>query len=83
MKKVQSKNGKEVYLLTPAEKKKKYQKELKDGFARTNKGGFKLNSNKKGIKLTQKQKDWRAGYIACSIDSGKAFHSKKNKKRGK
>ena len=59
---VKNKKGREVTLLNPSEKGGKFAKELKQGVKRTNKGSFKLDKNKKSIKLTESERAYRAGY---------------------
>lgn len=74
------KSGKEVVLLNPAEKGRKAALELKRGVKMTNAGKFKLDENKKGIKLTDKERAFRAGYLAARNDSAKAFKARQKKK---
>lgn len=76
-----SKKGKEVVLLNPSEKGAKYAKELKQGVKRTNAGGFKLDENKKSIKLTDVERAYRGGYLAAQKDSAKCYNAKKKKKK--
>ena len=75
-----NKAGKDVCLLTPDEKKKKYQRELKENRKRTNSGKFKLDENKRSITLTAEEKAYRNGYISATIDSGKAYHYNRAKR---
>lgn len=77
MKKVQSRSGKDVYLLNPSEKGKKYSIELKWGKALTNNGKRKFDEKTgKQIVLSDKQKAFRAGWLSCQKDSSKAFKAK-------
>ena len=76
---VKNKNGKEVILLNPSEKGAKYAKELKENFKRTNSGAFKLDENGKNINLTKEQRAYRAGYLAHSKDSARAYKAKNKK----
>ena len=68
-----------VTLLNPSEKGAKFAKELKTGFKRTNTGQYKLNKDKKGIKLTAEQRSYRAGYLDARKDSANAFKAIKKK----
>lgn len=79
MKTVKNKKGKMVTLLNPSEKGAKFAKELKTGFKRTNTGQYKLNKDKKGIKLTAEQRSYRAGYLDARKDSANAFKAIKKK----
>lgn len=69
-------NNKEVVLLNPSEKSKKYAIELKHKKALTNLGKRKIDkSTGKQRKLTGKQLAYRAGYLAHQKDSNRAFKS--------
>lgn len=78
---LQTKNGKTVTLLNPAEKGEKFAKELKGGFKRTNSGRFKTDENKKGIRLTNEERAYRSGYLDARKDSANAYNAKKKKGR--
>ena len=78
---VKNKKGKDVVLLNPSEKGAKYAKELKQGVKRTNSGSFKLDENKKSIKLTPAERAYRGGYLDAQKDSAKAYNARKNKRR--
>lgn len=78
---IQSKNGKKITLLNPSEKGKKFAKELKTGFKRTNSGKYKLDKKKKGIKLTDTEKAFRSGYLSAQKDNAKCYNAKKKKKK--
>lgn len=79
---VTNKNGKKVVLLNPSEKGAKYAKELKEGRKRTNSGSYKLDENKKSIKLNDKERAYRSGYLDAHKDSAKAYKARQ-RKRGK
>ena len=76
MKKIKTKSGKTVTLLNPAEKSNKFAKELKTGFKRTNDGHYKLDENKKGIRLSDTEKSYRSGYLDARQDNANAYKSK-------
>ena len=77
MKKVQSKNGKSIFLLNPSEKAKKYSLEIKHKKALTNNCKRKIDEKTgKQIRLTDTQLAFRAGYLAHQKDSNNAFKSK-------
>lgn len=80
--KVKNKDGKVVTLLNPSEKGHKYAKELKYGAKVTNEGKFKVDENRKAIKLTDTQASYRSGYLAAQKDSANAYKARKAK-RGK
>ena len=79
--KVRTKKGNVITLLNPSEKGKKYAKELKTGRKITNSGSYKLDSNKKSIKLTPAESAYRGGYLDAQKDSAKAFKAKQRKRR--
>ena len=79
---ITTKKGKQVTLLNPSEKGAKFAKELKQGVKRTNTGSFKLDENKKSIKLTDVERAYRGGYLDAQKDSAKAYNARKAK-RGK
>lgn len=62
---IQSKSGKKIVLLNPAEKGKRFSRQLKSG------KGFN------GEKLTASQRAFRSGYLAARSDSAKAYKSKR------
>ena len=80
---IKTKTGKSVTLLNPSEKGKKFAKELKCGFKMTNDMSLKLNSNKKGIKLTDEERAFRSGYLTAQSDNAKCFNAKHGKKTTK
>ena len=57
---VKVKNG--IILRNPAEKGKRYARQLKKGYV-----------SETGEKLTDKQKAWRSGYLSARSDSAKAY----------
>ena len=79
-------NNKEVVLLNPSERAKKYAIELMHKKALTNLGKRKIDkSTGKQQKLTGKQLAYRAGYLAHQKDSNRAFrfkHPKYKRKTG-
>ena len=79
--KVESKTGKTVTLLNPSEKGGKFAKELKSGYKRTNDGKYKVDKNKKGIKLNDQERAYRAGYLDAQKDSANCYNAKKGKKK--
>ena len=82
-KKVINSKGKTVILLNPAEKGEKYATELKKGVKRTNDGHYKLDKNKKAIKLTPVQRAYRSGYLDARKDGAKCYKANKSKKSKK
>ena len=80
MRKFVSKNGKDVILLNPSEKGKKYAKELKDNIHLTNDFAGKKDEHGKSIELTKPSRAYRAGYLASRKDSANAYKSAEVKK---
>ena len=80
MRKFVAKNGKDVILLNPAEKGKKYAKELKDNIHLTNDFAIKKDDHGKSIELTKSSRAYRAGYLASRKDSANAYKSAEAKK---
>ena len=79
---VKTKRGKNVRLLNPAQKANKAKLELKTGVKYTNWGEVKLNPKTgQEIVLSEKERAYRAGQVAQSIDNAKAFYAKTNSKR--
>ena len=72
------KNG--MVFLNPSEKGAKFAKELKQGFKRTNSGEFKLDENRKGIKLNSQERAYRSGYLDARKDSANCFKALKRKR---
>ncbi len=77
---VETKNGKKVRLLTPAQKGAKAAVELKRGVAMTNFGEVKRNENGTPKKLTKAQRSYRAGYLDARSDNAKAYNHNKAKR---
>ena len=77
---VKGKNGKRVVLLNPAERSEKFAKELKSNRKRTNDGSYKLDKNKKSIKLTKAERAYRAGYLAARNDGAKVYNAKRRRR---
>lgn len=67
---IRTKNGNKIVLRNPAEKGKRYARQLKSGkVAET------------GKKLGCCDKAYRAGYLAARSDSAKAYNSNKNSRK--
>ena len=77
---VKTKNGKEVRLLTPAEKGAKAAFELKKGVKVTNMGEVKRNPDGSPRKLNKTERSYRAGYLDARKDNAKAFNYNKKEK---
>lgn len=80
MRKVVNRKGKTVTLLNPAEKGKKYAKELKDNIHLTNDFAIKKDEHGKSIALDKPSRAYRAGYLASRKDSANAYKSAEAKK---
>ena len=80
---VKSKNGKEIRLLTPAEKGAKAAYELKKGVKFTNMGEPKLNPDGTPVKLNAVERAYRAAYLDARKDNAKAYNYNKKKKAEK
>lgn len=80
MKIFERKDGKKITLLNPSEKGAKFAKELKQGFKRTNAGSFKLDKNQKAIRLSDKERAYRSGYLDARKDGANCYKAKKHKK---
>ena len=65
---ITGKNGGKVVLLNPAEKGKRYARELKHG----------KNVNTKE-ELTDTQRAYRSGYLSARSDSAKCYNAQQNK----
>lgn len=79
---VKNRRGKDVTLLDPSEKARKFLVELNYDVALTNDGEQKTRKNGKPRTLSDTQKAFRAGYLAHQKDSNKAFkHRHPNYKR--
>lgn len=75
-----NRDGKRIALLNPAEKGDKFAKELKIGFKRTNLGTFKLDRDKNGIRLNDKERAYRSGYLDARKDSANCYKANQKKK---
>ena len=69
---INTRNGKKVVLRTPAEKGKRYARQLKSG-----------RIQETGKALTKEDKAFRIGYLTSRSDNAKAYNSKLKKKRGR
>lgn len=76
-----NKKGERITLLNPYGKGKKYASELKHGRKITNDFKRKTNKNGSSMKLTEKQKSYRAGYLQARQDSANCYRAKRSKKR--
>ena len=66
---LRTKNNKKITLLNPAEKSKRYARQMKAGEVRET-----------GKQLSNVDKAWRAGYLAARNDSAKCYNAKKKKR---
>ena len=73
---VNTEDGRKHTVLNPSGKAAKYAKELKDGKRITNSGSSKLDENGKQLKLTKRQRAFRAGYLEARKDEAKAYKAK-------
>ena len=73
---VKNKKGKNVTLLNPAEKGRKFADELHNGIKLTNSGHLKYNRNGGYIKLTNTEKAFRSGYLQARKDGARAYKAK-------
>ena len=80
---VKSKSGKNVTLLNPAEKDKKYAAELKAKVRCTNDHHIKRDKNGKKLGLSKAQRAYRAGYLTARSDSAKAYNSNRKKRKSR
>ena len=67
---IRTKNGKKIVLRNPAEKGKRYARQMKSGFIQET-----------GEKLNKEGYSYRAGYLDSRRDSAKAYKSSKKKRR--
>ena len=77
-KRIKTKKGKEIILLNPTEKSRKFAAELSTGMHYTNSGDYKPDKNGE-IGLTNTQKAYRAGYLDSRRDGAKVhkYYEKK------
>ena len=78
--KIRTKKGKTVTLLNPAEKSRKYARELRTGTRITNDGTPKKSKLGVPLKLSPEGFGYRIGYINSRADNAKAFKAKRSKK---
>ena len=79
---VTDKNGKKIRrLLNPSERAKKFAHELKTGNRVTTLNNPKVDKNGEVMKLTDKQRAFRSGYLAAKQDAADAYNAKHNPKR--
>lgn len=74
---VKNRKGKEVRLLNPSEKARKFATELHEGCRFTNDGIRKTDKNGEIMRFTDTQKSYRSGYLQARKDNAKAYKSKK------
>lgn len=74
--KIKTKRGKTITLLNPAEKSRKYAKELRTGKKFTNYGSVKKDAKGKVIKLGKKERAYRGGYLDARQDNAKIYKNK-------
>lgn len=79
-KKFKRKDGKEITLLSPKGKGKKYAAELRTGMHFRNDGEYKPDKNGE-IGLTKEQRAYRSGYLDARKDIGKAFEARNKKSK--
>lgn len=72
-KKVKTKSGKEVTLLTPNEKGTKYADELRNGVKITNDGRIKFDKFGKPQKLSSEERRFRSGYLTARKDEANLY----------
>lgn len=80
---VLNRSGKQVTLLNPNEKAKKFLGELKSKTKQTAQGVTKLDEKGKPIRLKEREIGYRVGYLAARQESARIFNSKKKKKNKK
>ena len=74
--------GNVITLLNPAEKGKKYAKELREGKKYTNDGVLKKDENGNSIQLTKEDRQYRVGYLNSRKDGAGVYDAQKKKKAG-
>lgn len=79
-KKIRTKKGKEITLLTPGQKSKKFAEELRINARYTNSGDGKCDKNGMPMLLNDTQRAYRSGYLDARKDNAKLYkyHQKKN-----
>lgn len=78
-----NKKGEPITLLNPNGKGKKYAMELKHGRRVTNNFKRKTTESGKPMKLTEKQRSFRAGYLQARKDSANCYKAQKAKRANK
>ena len=76
-----NRRGREICLLNPSEKSKKFAYELKNRVRVTNDGNLKVDSNGAAYQLSDVQAAFRSGYLTARKDSARCYKSKNRKKR--
>jgi len=76
---VKTKKGKEIILLNPSEKGRKFASELGAGVKYTNAGEVKYDKNNKPVTLSNTQKAFRSGYLQARKDGARAYKASKKK----
>ena len=77
-----NKRGKEVTLLNPSEKGRKYANELKDGIKYTNDGVVKTDKSGNYQHLSDTEAAWRSGYLQSQKDSANCWKAMQGKQSG-
>ena len=80
---VRNRSGKQVTLLNPSERGRKFLSELKTKTKQTVDGVTKVDEKGKPIRLKEREIGYRVGYLAAQKESAKIFNSKKKKKNKK
>lgn len=75
------KDGRQVTLLNPAEKGKKFVKELQIGCHHTNQMERKLDKDGNLQPLTKEERSYRAGYLDSRKDSANCYKANQKKKK--
>ena len=76
---ITTKKGKQVTLLNPSEKGRKFADELRNGAKQTNAGMIKWGKDGKPTRLTNEEKAYRSGYLDAQKDNAKAYKARQNK----
>ena len=77
--KFKRKDGREVTLLNPAEKGKKFADELRSGVKITNDRDIKRDKAGNYVTLDRESRAYRSGYLDARKDSARAWKSKNKK----
>lgn len=73
-------DGRDVTLLNPSERSKKFATELKEKKRYTNDGELKKDKDGKPLELTAVQRAYRSGYLNSRKDNAGAYNSNLTKK---